>query len=343
MRAQIHFAWLICWGLGQGAAFAEPARNQSPLTPATNAVSPAPPLPPLPKSRVAYFRELLAMSPAELEHALARTPEPNRKVLQAKLREYTALPPEEREASLRATELRWYLRPLMEMAPTNRTAQVASIPAEYRALVEERLKQWDATSPETKKEVLENEWTISCFLRLQSASPSQRESALKGLSPALRQKLQSLLAAWLELPPQLRQRMCDNFQQFFELSPREQERTLSAFSDAERREMEKTLLAFAKLPPEQRRICIASFRKFANMTPDELAQFLKNAERWKEMSPGDRQTWRMLVTKLPPPPPGFGEPPLPPPLQNQKPGSNTPLLPPAPVNLTNVKPGPLTK
>src|SRR5438105_3925359 len=156
MRAQIHFAWLICWGLGQGAAFAEPATNQSPLTPATNAVSPAPPMPPLPKSRVAYFRELLAMSPAELEIALARTPEPNRKVLQAKLREYTALPPEEREASLRATELRWYLRPLMEKAPTNRTAQVASIPAEYRALVEERLKQWDAMSPETQKEVLEN-------------------------------------------------------------------------------------------------------------------------------------------------------------------------------------------
>ena len=97
MRAQIHFAWLICWGLGQGAAFAEPATNQSPLTPATNAVSPAPPMPPLPKSRVAYFRELLAMkTQGERELALTNRSPESRKLILAKVREYQSMNPEER-------------------------------------------------------------------------------------------------------------------------------------------------------------------------------------------------------------------------------------------------------
>ena len=70
--------------------------------------------------------------------------------------------------------------------------------------------------------------------------------------------------------------------------------------------------AFAKLPSVQRQVCIDSFRKFANMTPEQQLQFLKNAERWQAMTPSERETWRTLVTKLPPLPPGFGVPQLPP-------------------------------
>jgi len=116
--------------------------------------------------------------------------------------------------------------------------------------------------------------------------------------------------------------MCERFEQFFELPSREKEKTLGALSDTERREMEVTLKAFEKLPPEQRHICVNSFRKFSNMTAEERAQFLKNAERWKEMPPEDRRAWRTLITKLPPLPPGFGLPPMPP-------------LPRRPASLTN--------
>jgi hypothetical protein len=92
------------------------------------------------------------------------------------------------------------------------------------------------------------------------------------------------------------------------------------------------LQAFEKLPLAQRRVCVASFRKFANLTPAERAQFLKNAGRWKEMSPEDRRTWRMLVTKLPPLPPDFGKPPFPPGFQREK---SLPATSPATINLTN--------
>jgi hypothetical protein len=51
------------------------------------------------------------------------------------------------------------------------------------------------------------------------------------------------------------------------------------------------------------------------MTPEQREQFLKNAERWKAMTPAERQRWRELVRQVPmwpPEPPALDEPPLPP-------------------------------
>jgi uncharacterized protein DUF3106 len=334
MRSTHPIVWLICWSVGSGVFLAQAADKGG--EPAVTTIAAARmPAPPLPKPQVDYFRELLALSSTELDRALASIAEPARNRLQAKLREYAAITPDEREARLRATELRWYLVPLMRTPPTNRVAQLALVPDEYRTMVEERLKLWDLLKPEIQKQIQESEWTIRYIVQLQSAAASQNPGLTNDLTLLQREKLEQQLASWLALPPDRRQRMFDRFQQFFELSPREKEKILSALPDAERGDMDKTLQAFEKLPSEQRSLCISSFRKFANMTPEERARFLKNAERWKEMPPDDRQTWRTLVTKLPPLPPGFGKPPLPPGFKEQKPGPATPPLPRAPINLTN--------
>jgi hypothetical protein len=279
-------------------------------------------LPPLPQPPVTYFRTLLALNPDELNKTLARISGPLRTNLLAKLQEYTALTADEREARLRATEFQWYLGPLMRTPPTNRVAQLALVPDDYRPFVKASLERWDALPPAAQID----------FLRIQSASATERENTLRSLSPGQRQKLEQGLAVWSSLPSGKRERMYGNFQRFFELPPRERERTLDALSDDERQEMENTLQTFEKLPPAQRLACIASFRKFTEMTPAERAQFLKNAERWKEMSAADRQTWRTLVAKLPPLPPGFGLPPLPP-SAGQK---SRPPLPPGTIILTNL-------
>ena len=324
MRAPCYLASLFCFGVGCAVVVVRPPEADAAPTNASAGTR----LPPLPPPPIAYFRQLLALRPADLDKTLAGIAGPIRTNLQAKLREYAALTADEREARLQATELQWYLGPLMRTAPTNRLAQLALIPDEYRTTVKECLEQWDALPPDAQKD----------FLRILSASASEREDAWRGLSPEQREKLEKQLASWSSLPFNQRRRMYDNFQRYFQLPPREKQRTLDTLSEPERQEMEKTLRAFEKLPPAQRLVCIRSFQKFAEMTPEERAQFLKNAELWKKMSPGDRQTWRMLVTRLPPLPPlppGLGEPPLPPGFQRQKSGSAMPLLPTAPVHLTN--------
>jgi hypothetical protein len=87
--------------------------------------------------------------------------------------------------------------------------------------------------------------------------------------------------------------------------------------------MEKTLRSYSALTSAQRAQCIRSFQKFAELSLPDRQLFLKNAERWKRMSPDERQEWRDLVSQLPlipvdpmPPmptriPPSIKRPPLP--------------------------------
>ena len=318
MRPVHPIVWLIFWCVAGSGAFLARSADQAGVGPATTNAAGGVQFPPLPKPQVTYFRELLALGPGELERELATIAEPARGRLRAKLQEYTALAADEREARLRATELRSYLAPLLRMPPSIRRVQVALIPDKYRTMVEEGLKLWDALTPEIQREAQASEWTIRYILQNQFASAFPKASMMNKPPLPQREKLEEQLASWLALPPEQRKRMCYRFQQFFELSPREKEKILGAFPEAERGEMDKTLQAFEKLAPDQRVLCVSAFSKFADMTPENRAQFLKNAERWKETPPDDRQTWRSIVTKLPPLPPVLAKPSLPPGFQEQE-------------------------
>lgn len=283
-------------------------RAQIALADGTNRTASVPALPPLPKvkSPVDQFRELLAMTPVERKHFLsARTPE-NQRLILAKIREYESLRPEQRELRLKVTELRWYLLPLMQSAPTNRASQLQAIPEATRSLVETRLKEWDALSPDVRKELLDNEATLRYFTEV--------ESGPGDISPARREKLQAGIDQWRALPEAQRRKIAIRFNQFFDLTATEKDKALEIVSDAERAQIEKTLRTYGNLPPQQRIQCLRSFEKFASLSVEERQQFLKNAERWKLMTPSERQDWRELVTKLsqPPLPGSTPMPPLPP-------------------------------
>jgi hypothetical protein len=263
-------------------------------------------------SPVSLFRELLAMNFLERQKFLAdRSPE-SRRLIQAKVREYESLKPDLRELRLRVTELRWYLWPLMNVRPADRAARLEHIPAEDRKLVEDRLKEWDKLTPEVRQELLENEAAIRYFTELQD----QIGRPSPNISPARRQKLEEGVRQWQALPDEQRQEMMARFNQFFGLTGQEKERALNTLSEPERRQIEKTLRNFGQLPMAQRVRCIHSFEKFASLSTEEREQFLKNAERWKLMTPDQRQAWRELVSKMPP---GLGLPPRPPGLRLKPP------------------------
>src|SRR5439155_27034122 len=137
MRPTLPIFWLICWSVGSGVFLAQAADKGGAPATSTNAATSAP-APSLPGPQVTFFRELLGLNSTELDRALASIAEPARNRLRDKLRGYAALAPDEREARLRATELRWYLVTLMRTPPTNRGAQLAFVADDYRTLVEER-------------------------------------------------------------------------------------------------------------------------------------------------------------------------------------------------------------
>ena len=82
-------------------------------------VDPSRGVPALPGTRTPAddWRELLNMSPAAREKALADRTEHRRKYLEERLREYQALSLGERETKLKQLDLTWHLDSLMRTAP----------------------------------------------------------------------------------------------------------------------------------------------------------------------------------------------------------------------------------
>ena len=273
-----------------------------------------PPLPEPPRSPVQFFRELLAMSPGERSQSLTNRNPEDRKAILAKVREYQSLKPDQRELRLQATELSWYLLRLMRMSPTNRQPQLEAILGDTRKLVEDRLELWDKLTPEVQKEFLQKQATVRYFFEL-AAGGGAVQAGLTNISPERRRALTSGIEQIRAMPENQRQDLFLRFNGFFELTSQEKQRALNTISEPERLQMEKTLRTFGHLTPGQRNRCIQSFEKFAELSIQDRNQFLKNAERWKLMTPEQRQAWREVVSRVPIIPGRYdAPPPLPKPL-----------------------------
>ena len=292
-------------------SFAQPVPPQVTAKQPILAGKPSPP--PIPSSPIDSFRKMLAMPVVERETFLATRSPQQRQVLQEKLKEYELLTPEERETRLRTLELRIYLLPLMAMAASNRQPSLAAVPERVQKLVEERLKEWDQLPADLQKDVLENQMATTLFFRSET-SPPRPNSNLSALSDPERKRIEQSIQRWNLLPPERRQSIQEHFKRFFELPKNEKARALESLNQSERLQMKASLQAFDRLPNDQRERCINGFKKFAELSSAEREQFLKDAERWKNMNPQDRKVWRTLVSQFsthPPMPPGLGPPPLP--------------------------------
>ncbi len=267
-----------------------------PMPPLSSPANLVPLMPQRGKPPVDFFRQLLAMPAKERNDFLTNKPPEFRARLLAKVREYQLLDPNERELRLCATEVRWYLFPIFHSATTNRATQLAQVPEHLRELVKARVDEWDALPPQLQQEFLENERTLHYFSHIDATNnpppPPADHGGFSNLWHADQER-------WSALSANKRRELTNRFNQFFELTPAEKQKSLNTLSDAERRQMEQTLQSFDKLPAQQRRECIHAFTKFAGLSPAERAQFLKDAERWSQMPPNERQAWRDLVTHVP--------------------------------------------
>jgi hypothetical protein len=229
------------------------------------------------------------MSPEQRESVLAKKPARIRERILAKVDEYAALDPDERELRLRATELRWYLMPLLRTAPDGRAAQLAQVPGDIRDQVSARLAQWELLPPQLQQEFLENEATLSYFSSVAVTNQAAGEPAPSSADQS----------RWNALSEDQREIMTAQFNEFFNLTTVEKQKALGGLSSPERAQIEKAIQTFGQLPLQQRVQCIHAFGKFADMSPQERAEFLKNAERWSQMSAADRKAWIDLMAHVP--------------------------------------------
>src|SRR5687768_12316874 len=278
--------------------------------------------PPLPPSPIAEFRGWLTQSPEERKVALAKRSEKSRQMLERKIEEYSALPAIERERRLSASEMQWYLTRLLHMPKSQRDRAMQRVPVPWQPMVMERLAQWDKMSAEVRKQALDHKLVVEYL----STPTNQQRAVLRSLNTQERDALMQRIEAWKILPAFERERMDERLNDFFNTNPAKQAETLNSFTAAERQIMAKTLDAYRGLTPQQRELCIQSFAqfttRFAAMKRQEQIAFLKNVERWQEMSQEQRDMWREVVSIVPPMPelpqpqppvPGAAPAPLPPP------------------------------
>lgn|SRR6266850_690952 len=267
---------------------------------------PSPPMP-SPQSLVKTFRELLEMTPEARALALASKSEQHRKIINERLKEFDALPPEQRQVRLRLMQLRRELLPLLQTAPTNRTILLSVIPDEDKKLIKERLEYWVQLPADLQKWVLENELMLGYFLSGQASNPVELGQNLEAFPANVRPAITNSIAAFRRLTPDQQQKLCRDFIEVFGLDEAEREkivaRTLSQGSGDERKQIERLMVSFQKLPRAQQQQCMESLRKFTSMSMPQRVQFLQNAQRWEKMPEADRQAWRSLIRKVPPLPP----------------------------------------
>ncbi len=188
-----------------------------PASSASNSVLP-PPLPQPPTNPVSLFRALLKMSPAERRQALTSRPAAIQERILAKLNEYQAMSPGEREARLRATEVSFYLQRLPEEPATNRAHWLSQLPAEVRPLVVTRLVQWIAPPPPLPE--------IEPVKRYFELGPDQKIKVLDLFSEAERRQMEDTLAEFGRLPQAQRVQCLVSFAQFARLGPDERRQFL---------------------------------------------------------------------------------------------------------------------
>ncbi len=277
-----------------------------------------PPAPPLPTSPVAVFRRLLSLDAAARALALAQRDEAHRSALASRLAEYDALPLEQREQRLLATDLYWHMQQLLPRPPAERSGLVANAPAPLQAVLSERLALWDRLPTSDREALLQHEQAIRYFAHMREITPPPLPitNASVAAAPAVPLRMQAELGRIQELSAPDRRHLVETWRQLFEATPDSPERNtaLRSMTALERREMNEVLERFRALPPAQRQICIESFARFATMKPSERVGFLRDAERWASLPAQERQAWRNLVTKLPPLPPipeSIPPPPLP--------------------------------
>ena len=289
---------LCCIAASQNAALAQP---NAPVV--VTATMP----PPLPPSPVETFRKILAMSPPDREKFLAALPLEKREIVMLKLDEYQGLPAEQREERLRALQVSVHVRHLIKVAPSNRVERLAALQPTERKLVEARLAKWDELPPALQKEVLTNEIAIRHIAR----SPDFKfNPSLPPFPPDA--KVAKELAHWGKLSDVERTEILNQVEYFMErYSASERAKIL-----AQRSDMKPSAALLANLAKEQSERYIAGFKRYNALTPAERQKFLSNVARWQQMSPEQRDSWRMLAKKLssisPPPPPPMPPPPMPP-------------------------------
>ncbi|HOW66729.1 MAG TPA: DUF3106 domain-containing protein [Candidatus Paceibacterota bacterium] len=251
-------------------------------------------------SPVDFFQELLHKTPEQRALALADKSESRRQQILAKLQEYEALDPRQRELRLQATQLKWRLLTLMKLPPGERHIHLAKLAPDEKNQLEDRLHRWDQLPTNFQQAVLAEYYPqgspgyIPATQRTSATSVPSRPY----VSPPHTTPRTPLSVAEKE-------KILKSFHQFFDLTETEKQRILGLMDQASRQQTETALMTWQRMTAPQRQGLMKSVSIISELPPEQQERYLRMAEQWTRLAPNEQTQLRKYAAQLPPLPAGF--------------------------------------
>ncbi|MCW5558269.1 MAG: DUF3106 domain-containing protein [Verrucomicrobiae bacterium] len=212
-------------------------------------------------------------------------------------------PPPKPPARKSPTDL---FRELLGKPPADRTAFLAGRSPAARDLIESKLREFEALTPDQRElrlRVAELQFYLSPLLR----APVEERPRLLGATPAeIRPLLEKRLQTWDATPRSRQQALLDSetalskFVRFQTSDPAALTQVLRGVPEEQRAELEAQWRRWAALPPDQRERQTSDFQQFLELRPAERERVLRRIssaeraqmeatlERFRELPPGQR-------------------------------------------------------
>lgn len=236
-------------------------------------------------SPISKFRTILNWSPEERSQFVKKQPANVQRILERKIMEYEALSESQREFRLIATELHFYLDPLLVGNRNIDPSAVQEVPPHLRKYIDQSVGFWNRIKPAHRDLLLAKKEAVSYLISI-----SSRLYDLEKLMP-------KPAPEW------------DNLYNFLQLPHNKQLSFMKAYQIKPSIEMEKLLVAFQGLEDEEKRNCAHAFVCYLSFPNNLKTQFVDGLAEWSQKKPSERSIWREIASKYPrirpvPVPPG---------------------------------------
>jgi hypothetical protein len=167
-----------------------------------------------------YMWPLMNLRDANRASLLARIPEDDRALVEARLREWDKLSPAVQKELLDNEAMLRYFYELATSTPSVRSNIVSSLTPRRRAMLEKGIAGWNTLSQEQQQKMLGR------FNQFFELTPGEKQKVLNTVSDAERKQIEKTLFKFEQLPPAKREQCINNFERFASLSLDERQQFL---------------------------------------------------------------------------------------------------------------------
>ena len=257
-------------------------------------------------SPVEKFRHLLNVNPSELESELDTFPKETRSRINAKISEYRELSVEQRHQKLMATELRWYLPPLLNIDQETRDLHLKKLDPGLANVILQRLKTWDSLPDELKSSSLKSGLIIGHLSKAPLQNPplpnTARTEVVTSVTAHSAPKLPSTSEDGKSVDKAIpvSQERLQRLQAYFEMSQEAKNATLKDASVMNDPIFISRLNWLENMPEVLRERVLSHLIRFQDLSNKEKKAFGQSIKTWNRLPKSEKQALRNLVKRTPP-------------------------------------------